>query len=312
MEEFERLRRENPFFRDADSVSSIEKGYSGDRKYIVFKGEQKYLLRCYRLEEHAGKSDEYDALRQMQKLDVLCSRPLLNGTLPEAGIGYMLLTYIEGTDAAEELPSYPMEVQYRIGREAGAELLKIHRYRAPSTVSPWEDRKRLKHMKYSEEYRKQDVKLPNEARILSFIDDHLSLLKGRPNVFQHDDFHLSNLIVKDRRLSGVIDFNRFDWGDPVHEFLKIGMFSSEISLPFSMGQIQGYHGNSRPDERFWRLYSLYAAMTLISSVVWIRKTKPEETGNMMAILDRVLEDHRGFESIVPAWYSAEYPQMNIT
>ncbi|MCR8630455.1 aminoglycoside phosphotransferase family protein [Paenibacillus radicis (ex Xue et al. 2023)] len=146
------------------------------------------------------------------------------------------------------------------------------------------------------------MKVKNDFKVMSFIEDNLQLMKNRPNLFQHDDFHVANLIIKDKELSGVIDFNRYDWGDPVHEFLKVGMFSAEVSLPFSMGQIMGYHGNQDPTELFWKLYSLYLAMCIISSVVWIIKVKPEETAIMMDKIDRVLEDHNYFELIKPKWF----------
>ncbi|MOA51051.1 hypothetical protein D3C78_1741480 [compost metagenome] len=76
-----------------------------------------------------------------------------------------------------------------------------------------------------------------------------------------------------------------------------------MSIPFSIGQIRGYHKDSEPDELFWRLYSLYLAMCLISSIVWIIKVKPEETNIMMDKIDRVLEDHEYFRLIKPKWYS---------
>ncbi|MCE7792052.1 aminoglycoside phosphotransferase family protein [Salipaludibacillus sp. CUR1] len=37
-------------------------------------------------------------------------------------------------------------------------------------------------------------------------------MKQRPNLFQHDDFHLGNIIVNNKKFAGVIDFNRYDWG----------------------------------------------------------------------------------------------------
>ena len=46
-----------------------------------------------------------------------------------------------------------------------------------------------------------------------------------------------NLIVNGGRLSGIIDFNRYDWGDPVHDFVKTAYFSSAESVPFSAGQM---------------------------------------------------------------------------
>ncbi|SYX83066.1 aminoglycoside phosphotransferase family protein [Paenibacillus alvei] len=95
------------------------------------------------------------------------------------------------------------------------------------------------------------VRIKNDSILLSFIEDNLQLMRHRPNLFQHDDFHVGNLIIKDNQLSGVIDFNRFDWGDPIHEFLKVGMFSSE-------------------------LYTLYLSMCLISSIVWISKVNQKK------------------------------------
>lgn len=129
-------------------------------------------------------------------------------------------------------------------------------------------------------------------------------MKDRPNIFQHDDFHIANLIVKDRRLSGIIDFNRYDWGDPIHEFVKVGIFSAEVSVPFSIGQIQGYHGDKEPNHAFWQLYSLYLAMTLVSSVVWILKVKPEELDSMLSKIYKVMDDHDDFDLLVPKWYNS--------
>lgn len=63
---------------------------------------------------------------------------------------------------------------------------------------------------------------------------------NRPNRFQHDDFHPSNILVQSNSYAGTIDFNRYDWGDPFHDFFKIAYFSREISIPFSIGQIDGY------------------------------------------------------------------------
>ncbi|WP_281255100.1 aminoglycoside phosphotransferase family protein [Paenibacillus herberti] len=156
---------------------------------------------------------------------------------------------------------------------------------------------------YRKEYAECGVSINENEKLLSFKDGHLDLLKDRPNRFQHDDFHFGNLIMKDDTLSGIIDFNRWDWGDPIHEFVKVGIFCSEVSVPFSVGQIQGYNSGMEPSEQFWRLYSLYMAMTLISSVVWILKVKPEELDSMMEKVHRVMKDHDHFESVVPKWYS---------
>jgi aminoglycoside phosphotransferase (APT) family kinase protein len=129
-------------------------------------------------------------------------------------------------------------------------------------------------------------------------------LKGRPNVFQHDDYHLRNLVFGEDSLAGVIDFGRHDWGDPVHEFLKVGQFSGEISIPFCVGQIRGYFGGKDPDEEFWALYSFYLAAASVSFVIWTRHVCPAEMPRTMAINERVMRDHDGFQRLVPKWYSS--------
>jgi len=73
------------------------------------------------------------------------------------------------------------------------------------------------------------------------------LLKNRPQTYQHGDFHIGNLIVTPDNTLGVIDFNRWDYGDPFEEFYKMMLFSRELSIPFAMGQINGYFENRVPN-----------------------------------------------------------------
>lgn len=178
----------------------------------------------------------------------------------------------------------------------------MHQYFAPKHISPWYERKATKHQRYMDEYLNGGVRVRHDDKIISFIEQNMKYMEHRPNVFQHNDFHVGNIIVKDKRLSGIIDFNRYDWGDPIHDFLKVGIFSREVSIPFSNGQLKGYFQNEQPGEAFWRLYSLYLAMCVFSSVVWTLKVTP---GSMDEMLDKIytfLEDHDYFERMKPKWY----------
>ena len=40
-------------------------------------------------------------------------------------------------------------------------------------------------------------KIKNDDKIIKFIDENEIYLKNRPNRFQHDDFHLENIILRD-------------------------------------------------------------------------------------------------------------------
>lgn len=294
-----------PCLRDSVKIEQIHKGYSSDSKYIVYgqSGRPQYILRTYGIDQVENKRMEYSRISMMEEQGATCSRPVDIGVLPDKRLGYMIVSYVEGNEASDELPFLTEKEQYAIGVQAGVELLKIHQVACPDSMKPWQDRMAAKHQRYRTEYASCGVAIDHEEKLLSFIDGHLHLMQDRPNLFQHDDYHIGNLIVKDGKLSGVIDFNRSDWGDPIHDFVKVGMFSAEVSVPFAVGQIGGYHHHSEPDEAFWRLYSLYLGMTLISSVVWILKVRPEELDSMMMKIDRVMDDHDHFELIVPKWYT---------
>lgn len=300
------LIRQIPNLQSNARITPINKGYSSDQKYIVEQDDRKFLLKTFERKEYSSKEMEFEALRRMEQMNVRCSRPLGLGQFNNDEQGYMLLSYVEGEDASEVLAHLSDQEQYQIGYNAGVELQKIHGYIAPEGIASWNERKLKKHHEYLTKYKQLGIRIKKDTAVLAFIENHLHLMEHRPNLFQHDDYHVGNLIIKGHNLSGIIDFGRFDWGDPIHEFLKVGMFSAEVSIPFSMGQIRGYHQGTEPDDLFWKLYSLYLAMCLISSVVWIVRVKPEETAIMMGKIEKVLDDHDYFKLMKPKWYSEKY------
>lgn len=297
---FESLLKQIPLLNNRKSVTPITKGFSFDKKYIVELPAKKVLVKLFEREVYERKKAEFVILEKMRELEIPCPEPLAIGMTETEG--YMITSYIEGEDGREEIQKYPESVQFQIGVKAGKVLRQIHHLMAPKDVVPWHTRKEIKHANYMKEYFACGVRIKHDERIMKFIDEHLHLMKNRPNVFQHDDFHLGNMIVHNKQFVGVIDFDRFDWGDPIHDFLKIGIFSREDSIPFSIGQIKGYIHGLEPNDDFWQLYSLYLAMCVFSSVVWTVKTIPEQLDDMLNKIYTFLEDHDYFERIKPKWY----------
>jgi aminoglycoside phosphotransferase (APT) family kinase protein len=262
--------------------------------------DKKLLLRVFKAEELEQKRQEYLILEEIRDLDINCLRPVSVGEVDNCG--YMISTYIDGKDAEKEINKYSEKDQFNIGLAAGKELKKIHQLTAPNHITSWYTRKLKKHKNYIDAYLKSNVKVKNDQKIMRFIEKNIHLMKRRPNLFQHDDFHLGNIILNGKQFAGVIDFNNYDWGDPYHEFLKIGIFSREISIPFSIGQVRGYFNHEEPDEYFWRLYSLYLAMCVFSTVVWSLKFHPDKINGMLDKVYLFLEDHDYFNQIQPKWY----------
>ncbi len=102
--------------------------------------------------------------------------------------------------------------------------------------------------------KKGSYQLPKEHKILNFIENNFHLLKDRPITLLHDDFHLGHIIVQNNLYNGVIDFNGYDFGDLYHDFYNLSLFSRRHSIPFCIGQINGYFTES-PDDTFWRIYA---------------------------------------------------------
>ncbi|MBB4826425.1 aminoglycoside phosphotransferase (APT) family kinase protein [Sporosarcina luteola] len=291
-----------PLISNCKEIFEINKGFSSDEKFLIHMqdGNNKLLLRLFHLEELELKKTEYSVLKRLQEYNVTCSKPIAIGEVGNRG--YMITSYIEGKDAEEEILKYSNEEQYTIGIEAGRELRKMHQLSAPVYIASWYARKVEKHKKYIDAYLACGVKVHNDHKIMKFINENMHLMKQRPNLFQHDDFHLGNIIVSNKEFKGVIDFGRYDWGDPFHEFLKVGIFSRRVSIPFSIGQIRGYFHNKEPDDEFWRLYSLYLAMCVFSTVIWTLKTIPNDMNDMLDKIYTYLDDHDYFGSIKPKWY----------
>ncbi|SDK04509.1 aminoglycoside phosphotransferase family protein [Sediminibacillus albus] len=285
-------------------IAELTNGYSPDRKCVFHVDHKKLLVRIGDMDGYEKKKKEFRILKKMQQLHVKAPKPIDIGILPNSGTCYSIYSYIEGKDATEVICKLTEEEQFKLGMKAGTQLSRMHRYKAPSIVDFWYNRAMNKHYKYIDEYKTCGIKINNDHKIIDFIENNKHQLKNRPNFFQHDDFHLANIIVNNKQYSGAIDFNNYDWGDPLHDFVKVALFQREKSIFFSIGQIEGYFDGNVPDD-FWKFYSIYVAMAIFSSVIWSLRFAPGQLDEMINRLNVVMEDHKVFELLKPRWYQPE-------
>lgn len=284
----------------------IFEGESGERKYRVhFYGyDASYLLRLFDEASFACKQAEFEALHRMQSISVHCSRPIAMGHWGSEGLGFQLLSYIEGEDAVRALPAASKPQQLRVGIQAGEELRRIGGYDAPEELEPWAER-----YLRSTAQTLAKIESANEvpACVQTAIDkvrNGLALADNRPSVFRHGRYVPSNLIVKSGRLAGVVGFGHFDWGDPVYEFAMLGLCGRHLSPVFCTGQILGYHGGQEPEAEFWQLYSLYSASGALSLLAHSLDEAPEKLDEAIARIDRLARDHEGFAKDLPSWFGS--------
>ena len=199
---------------------SSTKGWSEDKKYCVTDEQgNKFLLRISPTEQYERREREYDFMSRIAALGVPMCKPLEFGTSDE-GV-YSVQTWIDGVDAEEKVHSLTGEEQYSYGFEAGKILKEIHKIPAPDGTEDWEiyfNRKADSKIKMYEEC---PLKYENGQAFIDYINTHRHLLSGRPQTYQHGDYHIGNMMIGNDKQLYIIDFNRSDFGDPWEEFNRI-------------------------------------------------------------------------------------------
>jgi len=301
-ENIERVMNKIPELRGYTSIHSINKGFSTDEKWRVdLLNDSKYFVRISDIRHAEHKKVAFNYMKKFKTLGVPVPSTICSIELEEENKYIEITEFTKGTDGEEILPTLSSQEQFEIGRQAGEALKIIHSIQNKSLQETWESYRIKKYNNYLKEFEKLDVKCFSLAPVIQYIDSHIHLLRNRPVHFLHDDFHPANIMVHSKKLQAVLDFDRYEWGDPIHDFHKIALFTRNISVSFAVGQIKGYF-KGNPPSHFWTLYTTYVAMVFVSDIVWSIKNTPNHIDKMVKRLNTVLIDHQNFTNSIPVWY----------
>lgn len=278
----------------------VEKGWSGDRKYCVTTADgENYLLRISPIERLERKGREFARMTEVAALGIPMCMPVEFGTCPE-GV-YSIQSWIHGEDAQNRILSLPEERQYGYGLDAGRILKKIHSLPAPADAPDWESRFNGKIDRKISMYENCSLKYENGDGFLRCISANRHLLAGRPQSYQHGDYHIGNMMIDQNGTLTVIDFDRDDFGDPWEEFNRI-VWCAQESPYFASGMVDGYFGGEVPME-FWRLLVLYISSNTLGSLPWAVPFGEEQVTVMRRQAARILEWYDDMNRVVPKWYT---------
>ncbi len=285
------------------SRTSIDKGWSGDRKYCAVTSDgEKYLLRISSLDRLECKRREYEKMNEVAQLGIPMCLPLEFGTCPE-GI-YSIQSWIDGVDAEEAIMAMDHVEQYNYGMEAGRILSRIHTISAPQDVPSWETRFNAKIDRKIAMYESCELKYESGSEaFLTYIAENRHLLRSRPQSYQHGDYHIGNMMIDRDGILTIIDFDRDDFGDPWEEFNRI-VWCAQAAPAFASGMVDGYFGGEVPLE-FWKLLALYICSNTLSSLPWAIAFGEKEIQVMRNQAAQVLEWYDGMKNVVPSWYGSK-------
>jgi aminoglycoside phosphotransferase (APT) family kinase protein len=248
-------------------IESVNKGWSSDKKYYIETSDgRRLLLRVAGISEYPQKKSEFQMMKQVAALEVDMPMPVEFGTCDNGGSVYLLLTWCDGEDAESILPNLTETDQYMLGVRAGEMLKLIHSIPAP----------------------------------MGQEENNRNMFSGRPQCFQHGDYHVGNMIVSQDKTLSIIDFNRFDFGDPWEEFNRI-VWSATFSPHFATGQINGYFGGEPPIE-FFKLLAFYISSNTLSSISWAIPFGEKEIITMKNQARDVLSWFDNMNNLIPTWY----------
>lgn len=282
-------------------VRKITKGWSADQKYkILTRQGETLLLRLADGGKYDEKKKEFDIITKYSKLGIPMSMPVEFGVCNQKQSVYMILTWVEGQDLEAVLPKLPGNEQYAVGRQAGNILKKIHSIPVEEGDIP-ADTKLNKKVWQLSKYEQSNVRVANDETAVQYVKDNIHKIWKEKPVYQHGDFHPGNLIYMANGEIGVIDFNRWEVGDPYEEFYKLESFAREISIPYCIGQIQAYFHDDVPED-FWSILAVYVAHASLYSVKWAEKFGQAEIDAMTERCRAAFGDYDYFKRSIPVWY----------
>lgn len=281
----------------------ITKGWSEDKKYCVTtKDGTKYLLRISPLSQYESKKSLFSMMEQIAALDIPMCVPIEFGICDD-GV-YSIQSWIDGVDLETVLPLssetlLPETEQYALGLQAGKIAKKIHAIPVPEPHEEWTVSFNRRIDKTIQEYNMCGLKFDGDHQMFDYIENNRYLLKNRPQCFLLSDYNVINMMYENGELK-IIDFERYDIGDPWDEFNCI-VWSAMASPHFATGQLHGYFDGEPPME-FFRLLAVYIAFLVLSLISSWAVSSEYGRNVTMKLAQNVLNWFDHMQNPVPTWY----------
>lgn len=283
-------------------VEFLNKGWSVDQKWIGIKDQQKHLIRISDISMLHRRKWEFEQISRLYQQGWPVNRPLL--FIEEEDIVIGIYMYIEAQDLETSINLLPVSMQYDMGYFAGEALLAIHALPIETDSINQYERMSNKILKQIDLYHQKELHFANDHLVIDYIKDNLQLLSDRPLVFQHGDYHIGNMLLVEFQNAAIIDFNRCDIGDPYEEFIRAYFFSRKQSVPFVIGQLDGYFKYGIPAD-FHALMKLYMCHSMISALTWSTQFSVSQTETLKQYVLMVMDDYDQLKKDIPKWLENE-------
>jgi len=302
--------RDIPNFDTFVKVEPIHKGWSGDKKYYVeTKDGERLLLRVSDISTYDAKKYEFDVMKKMSATGMKMSKPVSFGVCENGKSVYQLLSWCDGEEAKEALYNLSEAEQYAFGQKTASILKLMETIDAQPASMEWANsfQERVEH--YIELYHNCGYTFPGDELIISYLQTGHHCIGERPTALMHMDFQTDNMVISPNGELYTIDFQMCGVADPYHVLTGAGV-SAMYSVPFAMGQIEGYFGKTIPDD-FWEVYAYYMTAEMLYAFT-VGVHMEEEREETLHMFDDEVERIKQGGSPVPSWYKEGVNAMEQT
>ncbi|HFI0239295.1 TPA: aminoglycoside phosphotransferase family protein [Streptococcus suis] len=281
------------------SRQPLTKGWSTDQKYKVELEEGRFgLLRIAERPAYEAKRLEFQLVEKLFGLGLPVAEPISFWT-DEKSV-YTLYEWVEGQDMNEVASNLPDSASYDLGCQSGQFLRNLHALPTDQSQRDWNNYYQAKIDNKLAAYQAASHSYPNGQAMIDFIQANRHLLAGRPIAYHHGDFHTGNFLLGADGKLKILDFDRYDIGDPWEEFNRL-IFTADLSPTFARGQVDAYFDGAIPEE-FWRLLALYLTVNSLGALSWAEQVDPLQIPLMKEQADAVWTWYQGYSRLQPLWY----------
>ncbi|HEM5997481.1 TPA: phosphotransferase [Streptococcus suis] len=281
------------------SRQPLTKGWSTDRKYKVQLEDGRLgLLRIAERPAYEAKRLEFQLVENLFGLGLPVAEPL-SFWADDLSV-YTLYEWMEGQDMNEVASSLSDSVLYDLGCQSGQFLRTLHALPIDQSLRDWNSFYQAKIDNKLAAYQAASHSYPNGQAMIDFVQANRHLLEGRPIAYHHGDFHTGNFLLGADGKLKILDFDRYDIGDPWEEFNRL-IFTADLSPAFARGQVDSYFDGAIPEE-FWRLLALYLTVNSLGALSWAEQVDPDQVPLMKEQADAVWTWYQGYSRLQPLWY----------
>lgn len=296
--------KEIPNYDTFVKVEPIHKGWSSDKKYYVkTKDGERLLLRISDISAYKAKQQEFEIMKKMSATGMKMSLPISFGVCENGKSVYQLLSWCDGEEAKEVLYHLSDAEQYAFGLKAASILKQMETIDYKPASLEWAKNYRERVERYIELYRNCGYTFDGDDVVISYLQTQHHCIGERPTALMHMDFQTDNMVISPNGDLYIIDFQMCGVADPYHVMTGAGV-SAMYSIPFAMGQVEGYFGKTIPED-FWDKYSYYMLAEMLYSFTVGVKMEEEREGTLRMFDDEVERiKHNG--SVIPVWYKKHF------